>query len=107
MSDCVFCKIIEGSIPCSPVYSDERCLVFKDIHPKAPTHLLLVPKAHIESVAALKDEDAELVGHIFKVARDVAKDLGLSGYKLNINVGEHGGQEVFHLHVHLLSNFES
>lgn len=105
MSDSVFSKIISGEIPTDFVYEDDQVVVFKDINPKAATHLLIVPRKPIATVIDLEDEDQELMGHIFLVARDVAKKMGLEGYKLQINVGEHGGQEVFHLHVHLLSKF--
>lgn len=105
MSDCLFCKIVNSSISADVVFEDDRALVFKDIHPKSPTHLLLIPKKHIASVIELEDDDQDLVGHLLLVAKNVAKNLGLEGYKLQINVGEHGGQEVFHLHIHLLSKF--
>ena len=105
MSDCVFCRVISKEIPADFVYEDENVVVFKDINPKAATHLLIVPKRHIPTVMDIADENQLLVGHLVLKARDIARDLGLEGYKLQINVGEHGGQEVFHLHVHLLSKF--
>ena len=105
MSDCIFCKIVNKEINSSLVFEDDKMLAFRDINPKAATHLLLVPKKHVASIIEMQDEDQELVGHLFLKARDIAKEMGLEGYKLQINVGEHGGQEVFHLHVHLLSKF--
>ena len=104
MSDTVFGKIIAGEIPTKFVYEDEVCVVFKDIHPKANTHLLIVPRKPIPSIAEMEDEDSEIVGHLFLVARKLGGELGLAGYKLQVNVGKEGWQEVFHLHVHLLSN---
>lgn len=105
MSDCVFCKIVKKQIPADLVFEDEDVLVFKDIAPKAATHLLIVTKKHIESVMSVEDVDRDLMGNLILKARDIAKGLALKGYKLQVNVGEHGGQEVFHLHVHLLSKF--
>lgn len=102
MSDCLFCKIIEGSIPCSKVYEDDEVLAFKDIHPKAPTHVLVVPKAHHATLADV-DDPAQL-GLLMDRVRLIADEvLGLeAGYRVIINVREGGGQEVFHLHVHIL-----
>lgn len=105
MSDCIFCKIINKEIPSSFVYEDEDCVVFKDIHPKTKTHLLVVPKMHIESIAHLAETHTDLVGKLFLVCKKVADQLGLPGYNLQVNVGKDGGQEVFHLHIHLMSRF--
>ena len=104
MSDCIFCKIINKEIPAEVVFEDEEVLAFKDIKPKAPTHLLIIPKKHIVSVNEIKEEDKEVVGKLFLVAKEVAEKVGVKekGYKLAVHVGEGGGQEVFHLHVHLL-----
>lgn len=107
MEDCVFCKVVGGEFETEFIYEDDVCVVFKDIHPKAPTHLLVVPRAHIPSIAEMKDGDEAIVGHLVKCARDVAAELGLTGYNLQVNVGKDGGQEVFHLHVHLMSKFSS
>lgn len=104
MDDCIFCKIVKGEIPAKFVYEDEFCRVFPDIHPKANTHLLFVPVKHIPSIADMESGDEKLVGHLMKCAQAVAKKLGLRGYNLQINVGKEAGQEVFHLHVHLLSH---
>jgi len=101
MSDCLFCKIIGGSIPCSKVYEDEDVLAFKDIHPKAPTHVLVVPKEHYDTLADV--DDPFLLGLLMERVRQIADKLGLAaGYRVVINVREGGGQEVFHLHVHIL-----
>lgn len=100
----VFSKIIRKEIPADIVYEDETVLAFWDIHPLAPVHILIIPKQEIVSIASLEDVDAPVVGHMFAVARDIARDLNISekGYKLLIRVGEHGGQEVPHLHLHLI-----
>lgn len=103
MDDCIFCKIVEKKIPCEFLYEDEKSIVFRDIHPKEKTHLLIVSKKHIHSIAEMEDGDEKLVGHLLHVAQKIGKSLNLSGYKLQINVGKDGGQEIFHLHVHLMS----
>jgi len=102
MSDCLFCKIIEGSIPCTKVYEDDEVLAFRDIHPKAPTHVLVVPKEHHETLADV--DDPFLLGMLMDHVREIADEvLNLeAGYRVVINVREGGGQEVFHLHVHIL-----
>ena len=103
MSDCLFCKIIAGEIPSSKVYEDELCYAFNDIAPQAPTHFLVVPKAHIQSVSAVTAENSAVVAHIFEVIAKLAKELGLEkGYRIVNNCGEDGGQTVRHLHFHLL-----
>jgi len=100
--DCIFCKIVAGDIPAKPVYQDERVFAFSDIHPQAPTHLLLIPREHIKSLDESKDNH-ELLGHLVAVASKIAKDKGLGkGYRIVINTGEDGGQTVDHLHLHLL-----
>lgn len=104
MDDCIFCKVIAGQFNTEFLYEDEICVVFRDIHPKANTHLLIVPRKHILSIAEMQEGDEKIAGHLMRCAKKVAHDLGLSGYRLQINVGKDGGQEVFHLHVHLLSN---
>jgi len=102
--DCIFCKIINKEIPAEIVFEDEKIVVFKDIKPKSPVHLLIVPRKHIASVEELEERDKELVGYLFLTAKKMAKEAEIneSGYKLSVNVGEGGGQEVFHLHLHLL-----
>lgn len=102
MTDCLFCKIIARQIPADIVYEDDNLLVFKDIHPKAPTHLLLVPKQHVDSLATLTEKESELAAHLMLSLPRVAKQVGLKGFKTVINTGKDGGQVVFHLHAHLL-----
>jgi len=105
MSDsCIFCKIIAGQARGTIIYRDEQVTAFRDAHPVAPTHILIVPNRHIESVGALEPEDEPLVGHIFTVARQLAEQAGIArgGYRLITNTGPDGGQSVFHLHVHLI-----
>lgn len=99
----VFDKIINKEIEADIVYEDDRCLAFRDIAPQAPTHVLVIPKKPIQSVAELADEDAELMGHLWRVIRDVAaaENLG-GGYRVVVNTGPDGGQSVDHLHFHLL-----
>ena len=101
--DCIFCKIARGEIPANKVYEDEEFVAFRDINPQAPTHILVIPKKHIESLSDVKEEDRELLGKLLWVAKKVAQELNLKkGYRLVINTGPDGGQEVLHLHVHLL-----
>ena len=104
MADTVFGKIIRKEIPADIVYEDEEIMAFKDIHPITPVHILIIPKKPIESIALMEDEDTPVVGRMFLVARNIARDLNISekGYKLLIRVGRDGGQEVPHLHLHLL-----
>ena len=100
---CLFCKIMDGTIPSTPVYSDEECYAFADIHPQAPVHVLVVPRRHIVSLAEITPEDTQLVGHLHWVAAEIARQKGLlNGYRTVINTGSDGGQTVDHLHVHLL-----
>ena len=103
MSDCLFCKIISGEIPSNKVYEDDLCYAFYDIDPQAPTHFLVIPKAHIQSVSAVTEENAPVVGHIFAVIAKLAKDLGLESYRVVSNIGAQAGQSVFHLRFHVLS----
>ena len=105
MHDCIFCKIVNGEIPSDIVYSDDDSVVFKDLNPKDKTHLLVVSKKHIPSLDDLSPDDAGLIEKLVTVARNVAKERSLKGYKLQINVGKDGGQEIFHLHIHLISKF--
>ncbi len=104
MQDNIFLKIIRKEIPADIVYEDAELLAFRDIHPLAPVHILVIPKKPIESITTMEPEDALIVGKMFLVARDIARDLNISekGYKLLIRVGHDGGQEVPHLHLHLL-----
>ena len=103
MSDCLFCKIAEGQIPSNKVYEDEVCFAFYDIDPQAPTHFLVIPKAHISSAAAVTAENSAVVAHIFEVIAKVTRELGLESYRIVSNIGEQAGQSVFHLHFHVLS----
>ncbi|MDQ6962059.1 MAG: histidine triad nucleotide-binding protein [Mariprofundaceae bacterium] len=104
MSDCLFCKIITGDIPANKVYEDADCLAFRDIHPKAPTHVLVIPKKHITSLAHAHTEDAQLLGILLDRVRQIAESEGIaqSGYRVIINSGDDGRQEVPHLHLHLI-----
>lgn len=103
MSDCIFCKIIERQIPSQIVYEDDDCLAFKDIRPSAPVHLLLIPKKHIESLLDLSSDDEALMGRIMLNIPKIARENGLgNGFKTQINTGKAGGQEVFHLHIHIM-----
>ena len=104
MSDCLFCKIAVGDIPCNRVYEDEAFLAFHDINPKAPVHVLVIPKHHLPSLNDADDQDVGLLGQLMDTTRKVAKELGIDdpGYRVILNVGEGGGQEVFHIHVHIL-----
>src|SRR5712692_4293457 len=103
MNDCLFCKIIAGEIPSKKVHEDEDTYAFEDISPKAPTHVLIVPKKHIRGLKEASAEDAEIVGRCHLVAARIARQLGVEdGYRTVLNVGAKAGQSVFHLHVHLL-----
>ena len=100
---CLFCKIIDGSIPSASIYSDDLCYAFADIQPQAPVHVLIVPRRHIRSVAEASNADASLLGHLMLVAAQIARDKGLAkGYRVVANTGADGGQSVDHLHYHLL-----
>lgn len=102
--DCVFCRIVAGEIPADILYQDEELIAFRDIKPVAPTHLLIIPRKHIPSLAHLPDAETPLIGHMAKIANQLAKEEGIfeSGYRLAISCGEQGGQEVPHLHMHLI-----
>jgi histidine triad (HIT) family protein len=101
---CIFCKIVSGEAKSTVVYRDDQVTAFRDIHPVAPTHILIVPIKHIESVNTLESEDEPLIGHLFTVARQLANEEGISkgGYRLIANTGVDGGQTVPHLHLHLI-----
>jgi len=102
--DCIFCQIVAGKIPCDILYQDGEVIAFWDIKPAAPVHLLIIPKKHIASLTHLSDAETPLVGHMTRVANQLAREQGVaeSGYRLVINCGEQGGQMVPHLHLHLL-----
>ena len=103
MENCLFCKIVAGVSPSTKVYEDELVLAFRDIAPQAPTHILVIPKAHIESCNAVTEENAAVVAHIFTVIPQIAAAEGLTkGYRVVSNCGADAGQTVFHLHFHIL-----
>ena len=105
MTDCLFCAIVKGEKPCDKVYEDEHCIAFKDIFPKAQVHVLLIPKKHIKSLLELEAQDHHLMGHLSLCIPKIAKDLGLEeGFKIQVNTGVKGGQEIDHLHYHILGN---
>ncbi len=101
---CIFCKIVASEAPATIVYRDEQVTAFRDSHPVAPTHILIVPNEHIESVNDLEVEDEQLMGHLFTVAHRLAKQEGIArgGYRIITNTGSNGGQTIFHLHLHLI-----
>ena len=102
--NCIFCRIVAGEIPADIVYTDEHTVAFRDVNPQAPTHLLVIPREHIESLNDAGRSDEQLLGHLLRVAARVANEAGHSesGYRTVINTGADGGQSVFHLHVHVL-----
>ncbi len=104
MSDCIFCRIIKGDIPSTNVFRDGQVTAFRDLNPAAPTHILIVPNKHIDSINSLPTEDEQLIGHLFTTAKQLAAQEGISegGYRLIINTNAHAGQTVFHIHLHLL-----
>lgn len=104
MEDCIFCKIIKGEIPSEKLYEDDEILAFKDINPAAPIHILVIPKKHIKSLLDIEENDYELIGKIQKVINKLAKQLNIEeGYRVIVNCGKDAGQEVMHLHYHLLA----
>ena len=107
MENCLFCKIVAGTIPSTKVYEDEQVLAFRDIAPMAPTHILVIPKAHIASVNELTGDNSAVVAHIFEVIPRIAAAEGLkNGYRVVSNCGPDAGQTVFHLHFHILGGQE-
>ncbi len=104
MTDTLFTKIINRDIPADIVYEDDLCLAFKDINPQAPTHILLIPKKHIDKVANAEPEDQTLMGHLLLKVGDITRELGIEdAFRLVINNGEAAGQTVFHMHIHILA----
>jgi len=101
-ADCLFCRIAADEIPSDRVFEDDAVIVFRDISPKAPTHVLAIPRRHLDSVADLTDADGPLLAALFGAMRQVAEGAGLKGYRILSNVGAESGQSVFHLHFHLL-----
>ena len=107
MSDTIFQKIIDKELPANIVYEDDSCLAFKDINPVAPVHILIIPKKKIEKISDSNQEDKELLGHLFLVAGDIAKDLGIEdAFRLVVNNGAGAQQTIFHLHIHLIAGRE-
>jgi histidine triad (HIT) family protein len=102
--NCLFCKIIKGEIPSEKVYEDDRVLAFKDINPQAPTHILLIPKEHIPRIDEVTEADRDLMGYLMETVAVIAKQEGLSeqGFRTVINCGKNSGQEVFHIHLHIM-----
>jgi histidine triad (HIT) family protein len=106
--DCIFCKIVNGEIPTEYLYEDDALVVFRDINPHAPVHILIVPRRHIRSINDLTENDREIISHMIMVGKDIAKkeSINSSGYKLLFNVERGGGQVIFHLHLHLIGGWE-
>jgi len=104
MGDCIFCKIVEGSIPCSKVYEDEKVLAFDDIHPMAPVHVVIIPKEHIATILEVSEDRMAVMDAMISAAREVSRKKGIdqSGFRVVINCNEDGGQVIFHLHMHVL-----
>lgn len=104
MSDCIFCRIVERTVPSKIVHEDDQAVAFEDVNPQAPVHILVVPKRHVRSLKELNETDSTLLGHLMLTGAAIAKQKGIaeSGYRLVVNTGKHGGQSVFHLHLHLL-----
>ncbi|MBV1786916.1 histidine triad nucleotide-binding protein [Marinobacterium sp. D7] len=102
--DCLFCKIVDGEIPAEILYQDDKVIAFRDINPQAPFHALVIPRQHIATVNDIADDDRELVGHLVQAAGKIAQKEGFSedGFRTVLNCNSHGGQTVYHLHLHLL-----
>jgi histidine triad (HIT) family protein len=103
MEGCIFCKIVAGEIPSSKVYEDEHVLAFKDLNPVAPTHVLVIPKEHVESVGAFEESHRALAGNVMLAIPKVAEALGVTQFRTVANTGAEAGQSVFHLHLHILA----
>jgi histidine triad (HIT) family protein len=104
MSECIFCKIVARTIPVALVYEDDMVIAFDDMNPQAPTHTLVIPRKHVASIAELQDSDVGLLGRLMLAGNKIAKLKGIAdaGYRVVVNTGAHGGQSVFHLHLHVL-----
>lgn len=107
--NCIFCKIIAGEIPSEKIFESEKVYAFKDIHPVAPEHILLVPKKHIENIEAVKDSDSDYLAELFLASKKIARERSLDekGYRLILNNGKAAGQEVLHIHLHLVGGKDS
>ena len=103
--DCLFCKIASGELASKTVFEDDQIRVFNDLHPKAPIHLLIIPKIHIPSIAHLQENHTAIISHMIFTAKRIAEERGLKGFKLVFNVGREGGQVIDHLHLHLLGGW--
>jgi histidine triad (HIT) family protein len=103
-NDCIFCKIVSGAIPSEKLHEDEHCIAFNDLSPQAPVHILVIPRAHVESLDTAAANQKEVLGHLLLTAAEIARSHGIAGngYRVVINTNSDGGQSVFHLHVHLL-----
>lgn len=103
--DCIFCKIVAGDIPAAKIHEDDICIAFNDLSPQAPTHILIIPRGHMDSLDKATGNDKEALGHLLLTAADIARSRGFAddGYRVVINTNSDGGQTVFHLHVHLLA----
>lgn len=104
MENCIFCKIAAGNLPARIIHQDDQVTAFHDLHPQAPTHILVIPNRHIPSLNHASEDDEALLGHLFSVARQTAQSQGIaeSGYRLVVNTGADAGQSVFHIHMHIL-----
>lgn len=104
MSDCLFCKILDGEIPCDRVYENDQVIAFRDVNPQAPTHILVIPRKHVSTINDLTADDKDIVGEMMLAAQTIAKQEGIeeSGYRLVMNCNEGAGQTVFHIHLHIL-----
>lgn len=104
MTDCIFCKISNGDMKADIVYEDEHCIAFNDIAPKAPHHVLIIPRRHIATLNDIASDDTELMGHLIQIAKQIAKEREIAddGYRILMNCNKGGGQEVYHIHLHLL-----
>lgn len=107
MDECLFCKIAGGAVSAEMVFADDAVCAFRDIHPKAPVHLLIIPRKHIESIAHLEEQHAVIVARLIFTAKRLAAETELAGYKLVFNVGRDGGQVIDHLHLHLLGEWKN
>ena len=107
MSDCIFCKIVAGKIPCRKVYEDDHMLAFHDINPQAPVHFMIIPKQHVDSLAECDDSHAQMLGRLFAMAGRLAREQGATdGFRTIVNTGRIGRQDVYHLHIHILGGGE-
>ena len=104
MTDCIFCKIVQGEIPAEKVYENEHVVAFNDLNPQAPVHILVIPKKHISTINDISQDDTALIGEMYLAAKQIAADQGLSerGYRTVMNCNEEAGQTVFHIHLHVL-----